>query len=145
MNYPLAAITDQFLTERRFLKDVSPKTLRWYRIAFKNYEQSFLPDAPPTLPTKASLQRFVITHRERVARKWTYCTPYPDEAFVIQCLRQITGESGLLREGRILLCDRDPKWSGGVEQWLATAGVRVVRTPPRAPNCNATPSGSSAQ
>jgi transposase InsO family protein len=24
-----------------------------------------------------------------------------------------------------------------VEQWLATAGVRVIRTPPRAPNCNA--------
>jgi putative transposase len=65
------------------------------------------------------------------------CTPYPDEAFVIQCLRQITGETGLLREGRILLCDRDPKWSGGVERWLATAGVRVVRTPARAPNCNA--------
>jgi hypothetical protein len=24
-----------------------------------------------------------------------------------------------------------------VEQWLLTAGVRVVRTPPSAPNCNA--------
>jgi putative transposase len=65
------------------------------------------------------------------------CTQYPDEAFVIQCLRQVTGETGLLYDGSILLCDRDPKWSGGVEQWLATAGVRVVRTPPRAPNCNA--------
>lgn len=50
----------------------------------------------------------------------------------------MTGQTnGLLREGRILLCDRDPKWSRGVEQWLSTAGVRVVRTPPRAPNCNA--------
>ena len=66
------------------------------------------------------------------------CTPYPDEAFVIQCLRHVAGEtSGLLREGRILLCDRDPKWSRGVERWLGAAGVRVVRTPPRAPNCNA--------
>jgi putative transposase len=64
-------------------------------------------------------------------------TPYPDEAFVIQCLRQITGDTGLLRESRILVCDRDPKWGGGVEQWLATAGVRVVRIPPRAPNGNA--------
>lgn len=64
-------------------------------------------------------------------------TPYPNEAFVIQCLRQVTGGAGLLYEGRILLCDRVPKWSSGVEQWLATAGVRVVRTPPRAPNCNA--------
>ena len=66
------------------------------------------------------------------------CTPYPDEAFVIQCLRQVTGEpSGLLRGGRIQLCDRDPKWSRAVEQWLGTAGIRMVRTPPRAPNCNA--------
>ena len=60
------------------------------------------------------------------------CTPYPDEAFVIRCLRQITGETGLLREGRILLGDRDPKWSSGVEQWLATGasasfGHRRVR------------------
>ena len=65
------------------------------------------------------------------------CAPHPDEAFVIQCLRQATGETGLLSDGQILLCDRDPKWSSGVEQWLARAGVRVVRTPPSAPNCNA--------
>jgi putative transposase len=65
-------------------------------------------------------------------------TPYPDEAFVIQCLRQATSEpDALLREGRILVCDRDPKWSRAVEQWLATTGVRVIRTPPCAPNCNA--------
>ena len=34
-------------------------------------------------------------------------TPYPDEAFVIQCLRQVTGETGLLCEGQILLCDHE--------------------------------------
>ena len=65
------------------------------------------------------------------------CTPYPNEAFVIQCLRAATGDTGLLSDGRLLLCDRDPKWSSAVEQWLGAAGVRVVRTPPSAPNCNA--------
>jgi putative transposase len=65
------------------------------------------------------------------------CTPYLNEPFVIQCLRHATGDSGLLSEGRLLLCDRDRKWSSAVEQWLGTAGVRVVRTPPSAPNCNA--------
>jgi transposase InsO family protein len=65
------------------------------------------------------------------------CTPYPNEAFVIQCLRHATGDTGLLSDGRLLLCDRDPKWSTAVEQWLGTAGVHVVRTPPSAPNCNA--------
>lgn len=65
-------------------------------------------------------------------------TPFPDEAFVIQCLRDVTSEpDALLRNGRILLCDRDPKWSRAVEQWLSTIGVRVIRTPPCAPNCNA--------
>ena len=47
-------------------------------------------------------------------------TPYPDEAFVIQCLRQVTGETaGVLRDGRILLCDRDPKWTVGWSSGLA--------------------------
>jgi transposase InsO family protein len=36
-----------------------------------------------------------------------------------------------------LVCDRDPKWSVAVEQWLSTTGVCVIRTPPSAPNCNA--------
>jgi transposase InsO family protein len=66
------------------------------------------------------------------------CTPHPDEMFVIQSLRNASSETdGLLREGRILICDRDPKWSRGVEQFLGTAGIRVVRTPASAPNCNA--------
>jgi transposase InsO family protein len=65
------------------------------------------------------------------------CTPYPNEAFVVQCLRHATGDTGLLSDGRLFLCDRDPKWSSAVEEWLGTAGVKVVRTPPSAPNCNA--------
>jgi transposase InsO family protein len=65
-------------------------------------------------------------------------TPYPDEAFVMQTLRQVTGcGTGIVRDGRILICDRDPKWSRGVEQLLTGAGVRMVRTPACAPNCNA--------
>ncbi len=59
------------------------------------------------------------------------------EAFVIQCLRHATGERGCCLTNGFLLCDRDSKWSKGVEEWLATAGVRVVRTLPCAPNCNA--------
>jgi transposase InsO family protein len=66
------------------------------------------------------------------------CSPYPDETFVIQSLRHASsGTDGLLREGRILVCDRDPKWSCRVQEFLGTAGVRVVRTPASAPNGNA--------
>ena len=63
-------------------------------------------------------------------------TPHPDEAFVLQTLRGLTGEvDDVLRDGRILICDRDPKWSRAMEDLLATAGVRVCRTPPPRPNC----------
>lgn len=37
----------------------------------------------------------------------------------------------------ILICDRDRKWSTGVRHLLETSGVRVIRTPYRAPNGNA--------
>src|SRR5262245_13751211 len=35
------------------------------------------------------------------------------------------------------ICDRDSKWSGGAQRLLEPAGVRVIRTPAHAPNCNA--------
>jgi putative transposase len=65
-------------------------------------------------------------------------TPYPDEAFVLQAMRHFTdGTEGLLAQGRVLICDRDPKWSAAVMAFLEREGVRIVRTPARAPNCNA--------
>jgi hypothetical protein len=66
-------------------------------------------------------------------------TPQSDEAFVLQTLRGLTSDvDGVLRDGRILICDRDPKWSRGMEELLATAGVRVCRTPHPPPPPTAT-------
>jgi HTH-like domain len=63
-------------------------------------------------------------------------TTHPDEAFVIESMRHLIDDlDGLLRGHRILICDRDRKWSTGVDRFLATAGVRVIRTPFLAPNC----------
>jgi len=65
-------------------------------------------------------------------------TPYPDEAFVIQTMRHLTDPvDGLLHAPSVLICDRDRKWSVAVQHFLETAGVRIVQTPFRAPNCNA--------
>ena len=64
-------------------------------------------------------------------------TRHPDEAFVVQAFRGLTADGNVLRAGRFLICDRDPKWSGAVEALLRAVGVRVVRTPAAAPNCNA--------
>ena len=38
---------------------------------------------------------------------------------------------------RVLICDRDRKWSLAVHELLETSGVRVIQTPFHAPNCNA--------
>jgi Integrase core domain len=64
-------------------------------------------------------------------------TPHPDEAFMLQICRNLTHADGLLDEPRFLICDRDRKWSRAVCDLLETSGVRVLRTPFRAPNCNA--------
>jgi transposase InsO family protein len=38
---------------------------------------------------------------------------------------------------RLLICDRDPKWSAAVRERLAEGGIRVMQTPRQAPNANA--------
>ena len=38
---------------------------------------------------------------------------------------------------RVLICDRDAKWSVAVRERLQEAGIRVVQTPYEAPNANA--------
>jgi hypothetical protein len=46
-------------------------------------------------------------------------------------------DDGLLVRHRLLICDRDTKWSAPVRARLAEAGIRVVQTPLQAPNANA--------
>jgi len=73
MNYPPAAsldsLFDQFLKERTYLKNVTPSTLLWYRIAFKNYCSAM--GEAKALPTKSTLQPFVIALRDRGLRPVT--------------------------------------------------------------------------
>ena len=64
-------------------------------------------------------------------------TPYPNDLFMCQVGRTLTGTDGLLRDHRVLICDRDRKWRGEVWRLLNEAGLRVVQTPLRAPNANA--------
>jgi hypothetical protein len=52
-------------------------------------------------------------------------TPYPDERFMRQAVRTMTiaGE-GLLVQHRVLICERDKKWSAPVRARLSEAGIR---------------------
>ncbi len=48
-----------------------------------------------------------------------------------------TRGEGVLGGHRVLICDRDAKWSAPVRARLEEAGIRVVQTPFQAPNANA--------
>ena len=65
-------------------------------------------------------------------------TPHPDQLFMRQVSRTLTiADEGPLRDHRVLICDRDRKWSRDVRQRLSDAKIHVVQTPFRAPNANA--------
>jgi integrase/recombinase XerC len=51
---------------------VTPATLLWYQVAFKNYQASFGGAAP--IPTKTALQDFVVAQRQRGIRPVTVNT-----------------------------------------------------------------------
>ena len=62
-------------------------------------------------------------------------TPHPDEAFMRQVARTLTVADDPVC--RVLICDRDTKWSAPMRARLLDAGLRVIQTPYRAPNANA--------
>jgi putative transposase len=65
-------------------------------------------------------------------------TPNPDAAFMVQAARRLTDAvDGFLAGHRVLICDRDGKWTDRFRRLLDGAGVRIVLTPAQAPNANA--------
>jgi transposase InsO family protein len=65
-------------------------------------------------------------------------TRHPDDAFMRQAARELTAPlDGFLGGHRVLICDRDSKWSDGFQELFEEVGIHVVQTPYRAPNCNA--------
>jgi len=65
-------------------------------------------------------------------------TRNPDAVFMGQAARRLTDAvDGFLACHRVLICDRDGKWTDAFRAVLEGAGVRIVRTPIQAPNANA--------
>lgn len=65
-------------------------------------------------------------------------TPHPDDEFMCQVVRALTAaDHGVLSRHRVLIVDRDAKWSASVRGLLEASGVHVVQTPFQAPNANA--------
>jgi putative transposase len=65
-------------------------------------------------------------------------TRHPTDPFMAQLARNLTDvEDGFLKGHRILICDRDTKFTDQFKRILRDFGVEVVLTQKRAPNCNA--------
>jgi transposase InsO family protein len=65
-------------------------------------------------------------------------TPFPGESFMAQVARNLTDMmDGFLLTKRVLICDRDAKFTEQFKKAIEAFGVRVVVTPYQAPNCNA--------
>jgi len=78
---------------------------------------------------------FFIEHAIR--RVWlTGCTTNPDGNWVAQQARNLSF-TGLLERTRFLIRDRDSKYSGPFDEVFRSEGVRIVKTPVRAPRANA--------
>jgi putative transposase len=68
----------------------------------------------------------------------TGIAPYPIDAFITQCARQLTDPvDGFLLGKRYLLHDRDEKFVHRFDSMLRASGVEPVVLPARSPNLNA--------
>jgi len=65
-------------------------------------------------------------------------TTNPDGAFMAQVARNLTDAfDGFLNGHRFVICDRDTCLTAQFRGILEDVGVKVIRTPVKAPNCNA--------
>ena len=65
-------------------------------------------------------------------------TPHPTGPWMLQLARNLTDAfTGFLVGKRFLIMDRDSSFHAQFRQLLESSGIRAVRTPPHAPNCNA--------
>ena len=137
VNHPLATLFDQFLKERLYLKNVSERTLVWYRVAFKNYH-ALVPAT--SLPTKATLQQFVVALRERGIKPVT-CNTYVGAMNAFCAWLHQEGHAGehvklaKLRVERRLLTLLNDAQTGVAREGNWWGRLRPPRIPSRRPRC----------
>ncbi len=88
----------------------------------------------------AFLQRiYVLFFISLATRRIEYVasTSNPDGDWTAQQARNLMMQLGADQPFRLLIHDRDSKFSGGFDEVFRSEGIRVIRTPIRAPNANA--------
>ncbi len=88
----------------------------------------------------AFLQRiYVLFFISLATRRIAYvaCASNPDGGWTAQQARNLMMQLGDEQPFRLLIHDRDTKFGGGFDEVFRSEGVKVIRTPVRAPNANA--------
>ncbi len=88
----------------------------------------------------AFLQRiYVLFFISLATRRIEYvaCTSDPDGGWTAQQARNLKMHLGDEQPFRLLIHDRDTKFGGAFDEVFRSEGVKVIRTPVRAPNANA--------
>jgi putative transposase len=106
----------------------------WGQIAATDF---FAAEVWTPLGLKTRYVLFVIdlkTRRAHIAG----ITTHPNDELMAQIARNLTDiVDGFLNDHRLLICDRDTKFTAQFKRILRDIGVEVVLTPRQAPNCNA--------
>jgi hypothetical protein len=84
----------------------------------------------------ASRRPYISLESRRV--EFVACTPNPTGAWVAQQARNLLMTlDDREQQFRLLIHDRDAKFSGGFDHVFQSEGIAVIRTPVQAPNANA--------
>src|SRR6266511_2573333 len=83
----------------------------------------------------ASRRPYISLATRRI--EYVACTSNPDGCWVTQQARNLVMQCGDRHPFRILVHDRDTKFSRAFDEVFRSEGIKVIRTPVQAPNANA--------
>jgi transposase InsO family protein len=78
---------------------------------------------------------FIQVHSRRIVLGGI--SEFPNESWMKQIAKNLTGVEGALAGARYLIHDRDAKYTQAFDQILKAAGTAAVKLPPQSPNLNA--------
>jgi putative transposase len=86
-------------------------------------------------PFRLDILFFISLATRRI--EYIACTSSPDGGWVAQQARNLVMQLGHDQPFRLLIHDRDKKFSGAFDEVFRSEGIKVIRTPVQAPNANA--------